>query len=59
MHFQPNLLPDEPVGDHFLAAYGQHVSTIQPFVWSVLLASSRYPDANEGTCLRMIEFLGC
>ena len=47
MHFQPDLLPNELLGDLFLAAYGQHGSAIQPYVWHVLPASSPYPDAVD------------
>ena len=51
MRSQPDLLPDEPTGDRFLAADGQHSSTIQLSVWPVLPASSPYPDVSEGTGL--------
>ena len=59
MHSQPDLLPDEPAGDRFLAADGQNDSVIQPSVWPVLLASSPYPDVSEGTGLQGIDLLGC
>ena len=57
MHFQPDILPDEPVSDCFLTADGQHGSTIQPSIWPVLLASSPYPDASEGTGLQGTSLL--
>ena len=59
MHFQPNLLPNEPTGDRFLVVDGQHGSAIQPSVWHVLPASSPYPDASEGTGLQGTGLLGC
>ena len=59
MHFQSNLLLDEPVGDRFRATDGQHGSAIQPSVWSVLLALSPYLDANEGTGLLGTDLLDC
>ena len=59
MHFQPNLLPDEPSCDRFLAANGQHGSAIQPSVWPVLPASSPYLDASEGTSLQGTDLLDC
>ena len=52
VHFQPNLLPDEPADNHFLAVDGQHDSVIQPSVLPVLLTLSPYPDASEGTGLQ-------
>ena len=54
VRFHLDLLPDEPAGDRFLAVGGQHDSTIQPFVWHVLPASSPYPDASKGTGLLAI-----
>ena len=47
MHFHPNPLPNELVGDHSLAVDGQHGSVIQPSVWPTLLALSPYPNASE------------
>ena len=51
MHFQSDLLPDEPAGDRFLTVDGQHDSAIQPSIWPVLPSSSPYLDASEGTGL--------
>ena len=59
MRFHPDLLSDEPVSNLFLAIDGQHNSVIPPSVWPVLLASSPYPDANEGTGLQGTNLLGC
>ena len=59
MHFQPDLLPDEPVGNRFLTVDGQQGFAIQPSVWPVLPASSPYPDANEGSGLQGTGFLDC
>ena len=59
MHFQSVHLPDEPTGDRFLTADGQHDSTIQPYVWHVPPALFLYPDANEGTSLPETDLLDC
>ena len=59
MHFHPDLLLNEPTGDHFLAADGLHGSAIQPSVWSGLLASSPYPETSEGTGLQETDLMGC
>ena len=59
MHFQLDLLPNEPTGDRFLAVDGQHGSAIQPYVWPVLLASSPYSNASKGTGLQGTGLLGC
>ena len=59
MYFQPDLLPDDPAGDRFLGAYGQHSSAIQLSVCPVLPALSPYPDANEGTSLEGTGLLDC
>ena len=59
MHYHPDSLPNEPVGDHCLVADGQHDSTTQPSVWLVLLALSPYLDASEGTGLQGTDSLGC
>ena len=59
VHFQPDLLPDEPAGDRFLATDGQHGSATQPSVWPALPALSPYPDASEGTGLQGTGLLDC
>ena len=59
VHFQPDLLPDEPASDHYLAIDGQQGSAIQPSVWPVLLALSPYPDVSEGTSLQGTGLLDC
>ena len=59
MHFHPDLLSDEPVGDCFLTTDGQHSSAIQPYVWRVLPVSFPYPDASEGIGLEGTNLLGC
>ena len=59
MRFHPDLFPDELVGDHFLAADGLHGSAIQPYIWPVLLASSPYPETNEGTGIQGTDLMGC
>ena len=45
MHFHPDPLPNEPVGDRSLATDCQHGSTIQPSICPALLALFPYPDA--------------
>ena len=57
--FQPDLLPDEPVGDHFLIVDGQPGFAIHPSTWPVLPALSPYPSANEGTGLQGTGLLNC
>ena len=59
MHFHPDPLPNEPVGDCSLAENGQHGFTVQPSIWPALLASSPYPDASEETSLQGTDLLGC
>ena len=59
MHFQYVHLPDEPASGHFLAANGQHGSTIQPSVCHILPALSPYPDASKGTGLPETGLLDC
>ena len=59
MRFHHDLLPDEPVGDRFLDADGQHSSVIQPSVWPILPISSPYLDASKGTGLEGTGLLGC
>ena len=59
MHFHPDPLPNEPADDRSLAANGQHGSTIQSYVWHVLLVSSPYPDASKETGLQGTDLLGC
>ena len=58
MRFQPNLLQDEPTGDRFLTADGQHGFAIHPYVWHVFPALSSSPDASKGTGLQGIHFAG-
>ena len=59
MHFQFDLLPNEPAGDRFLVANGQHGSAIQPSVWPIPPALSPYLDANKGTDLQETGWLDC
>ena len=59
MHFHPDPLPNEPEGDHSLAADGHHDSIIQPSIWPALLASFPYPDASEETGPQGTDLLGC
>ena len=59
MHFQPDLLPDEPMGDRFLTADGHHDSTIRASVWPILLSSSPYLDTSKGTGLQGTGLLDC
>ena len=49
MHFNPDPLPNEPIGDLSLVADGQYDSAIQASIWPTLLDSFPYPDANEET----------
>ena len=49
MHFHPDPLLNEPIGDHSLTVNGQHDFAIQPSVWPTLLASFPYPDASKKT----------
>ena len=57
--FTPDPLPNEPASDRSLAADGQHNYAIQSYIWLVFLASSPYPDANEGTGLQATDLIGC
>ena len=59
MHFQSDLLPNEPAGDRFLAVDGQHDSAIQSSVWHVLPALSPYLNASEGIGLLGTGLLDC
>ena len=59
MHFHPNPLPNELVGDRSLVVDGQHSSTILSFFWSTLLASFPYPDVNEEIGPQGTDLLGC
>ena len=59
VHFQLDLLPDEPARDHFLTADGQHSFAIQPSVGPVLPTLSPSPDASEGTGLQGTCLLDC
>ena len=58
MHFHPDPLPNEPVGDRSLVADGQHVSAIYPYVWPTILASFPYPGASEETGPQGTDLLG-
>ena len=57
VHFHLNPLPNEPAGNHSLAADDLHGSAIQPFVWPALPASSPYPDVSEEIGPQGIDFL--
>ena len=59
VHFHPDPLPNELVGNHSLAIEGQHGSTIQPSVCPALLALFPYPDASEETSSQGADLLGC
>ena len=59
MHFHPDPLPNEPAGDCSLVVDGWNGFIIKPYVWPVLLALSRYPDASEETSLQGTDLLGC
>ena len=59
MHFHPDPLPNELIGDRSLAANDQHSSAIEPSVWPALLASFPYLNASEETGPQGTNFLGC
>ena len=58
MHFHPDPLPNELVGDRSLAVDGQHGSAIQPSIWPTLLALFPYPNANKETGIQGSDLLG-
>ena len=59
MHFHPDPLPNELVGNRSLTVDGQHGSAIQPYVWPALFALFTYLDANEKTGPQGTNLLGC
>ena len=59
MHFRYVLILNEPAGDRFLAADGQHDSVIQSSIWHASPALSPYPNAGEGTGLLETNLLDC
>ena len=59
MHFHLDPLLNKPIGDHSIAAGGQHCFSIQPFFWPTLLTLFPYPDTSEETNPQGTDLLGC